>query len=246
MNKQTNPLDSMAIYAEGIDVSDYVAKVTPIIHKYIRHIGDLLDVGAGGGQLGAALTCPNNQWVAIEPDLYMGKRLASYPYCTRVIATGWEDVNELTYHSFDTVLAANMIAPQLAACQFLTYCRNFSKHAIVWIVPSQRGPKKICLTGCLLRKWLPDEKETGYERVMSQLSKSDHPTHTQTVDWTFTYITKDIEQLTDHLANKLGWDKEDPRREEACQHLYYQAKPHALGYMLEEPKQSSILIWIND
>jgi len=246
MKKQTKPLDSMAIYAEGIDTSDYVVKVTPIIQSKLGCIGDLLDVGAGGGQLGAALATSHKRWVAIEPDAYMGRRLATYASCSKVIASGWEQVTGLANNSFDTVLAANMIAPQAAASQFLAFCRSYSKHAIVWIVPSQRGPKKICLTGCLLTKWLPDETETGYERVMSQLVESEYPSYTQAVDWTFTYITKDLVQLTNHLANNLGWDAADPRRAEAYQHLLQQAEPHQLSYVLKEPKQSTMLVWFNN
>lgn len=244
MNQLIKPLNSMAIYAQGIDASDYVVKVAPIVQQVVADIGNLLDVGAGAGQLGNALSDKQKQWVAIEPDAYMGNRLSAYPHCTKVITSGWEEVTELAEHSFDTVLAANMIAPQTAAINFLARCRAWTRNAIVWIVPSQRGPKKICLTGCLLSKWLVEEKETGYQRVMAQLPENDCPTHTLTVDWTFTYVAKELDKVATHLANQLGWEASDSRRKEMRDHLYQQAIKHELGYMLKEPKQSSILIWL--
>lgn len=237
------PISSMSIYADGIDASDYVMKIAPAIRELVAETGDLLDVGAGAGQLGNALSNKQKQWVAIEPDAYMADRLSSYPHCTQVIMSGWEEVTELTHHTFDTVLAANMIAPQAAAVDFLKRCREWTRNTIVWIVPSQRGPKKICLTGCLLNKWLAEEQQTGYERVISQLAKADYPSHTLAVDWTFSYMAEDVDKVAAHLANQLGWELSDSRRGEMRDHLYQQAIKQPSGYLLKEPKQSSILIW---
>ena len=48
-------LDPLALYASAIDTSDYAARVAPLIRRLSSDIGDLVDIGAGGGQLGAAL-----------------------------------------------------------------------------------------------------------------------------------------------------------------------------------------------
>lgn len=40
-------LNPMAIYAEGVDSSDYIDSVAPLIIQTLVNIGDLLDVGAG-------------------------------------------------------------------------------------------------------------------------------------------------------------------------------------------------------
>jgi len=239
-------LNAMAVYAEGIDASNYVANVVPAIRQKIGYIGDLLDIGAGAGQLGSALSSPPSHWVAVEPDAYMGGRLSAYPHCTKIIASGWAEVQDLAGQSFDTVLAANMIAPQADAINFLKQCRCWTRRAIVWIVPSQRGPKKICLAGCLAPEWLEEEYETGYQRVMAQLTEKDYPSYKLIVDWTFSYIAKDLTKVANHLANRLGWSVDDSRREAMYEHLSQQAIKHELGYLLKEPKQSSILIWINE
>lgn len=245
MSDNASQLNPMAIYAEGVDTSNYVDNVATVIIQQIATIGDLLDVGAGGGQLGFRLHNENKKWVAIEPDTYMGKRLASFAACSAVIASGWQEVQHLTKQSFDTVLAANMIAPQADAINFLARCRFWTRNAIVWIVPSQRGPKQLCLAGCLPSEWVNEGHETGYERVMSQLPEVDYPMHTSMVDWTFTYKTNNIEQVATHMANQLGWDANDKRRLAMRDHLYNSAVKQNEDYYLEVPKQSAILIWTN-
>lgn len=243
MTQNTYQLNPMSIYAEGVDSSDYTEKVVPLIKQTVINIGDLLDVGAGGGQLGSSLCSQNKRWVAIEPDPYMCNRLHAYPNCTKVIANGWEDVDDLATNSFDTILAANMIAPQASAVKFLERCRFWTKNAIVWIVPSQRGPKKLCLSGCLPSEWIAEDNKTGYEVVMSQLAQADHPNHTLIVDWTFTYITKNIDIVATHMANQLGWDINDDRRLDMCDYLYASSIQQGTDYYLKVPKQSTILIW---
>lgn len=245
MTQTTEPLNPMAVYAEGIDSSNYIENVTPVIKLALTNIGDLLDIGAGGGQLGCSLQTKNNRWVAVEPDPYMCDRLSNYANCTQVISSAWQHVNNLAAHSFDTVLAANMIAPQADAINFLERCRFWTRNTIIWLVPSQRGPKQLCLAGCLPTEWINEDNQTGYERVMSQLQAPNYPNHTLTVDWTFTYVTSDIEEIATHMANRLGWHQQDDRRQAMRDHLSASATQQDEYYYLQVPKQSTILIWTN-
>lgn len=237
---QTSPL---ALYAEGIDTSDYVNNVAPLIREAVNEVGDLLDVGAGAGQLGSALHTHSRHWVAIEPDPYMCNRLSSSLLCTRIIAGGWHEVHHLIGRSFDTVLAANIGAPLTEAEAFLDRCRHWTRDAVIWVVPSQTGPSKLCLSGCLPEHLHEDHADSGYERVMRQLSEKDHPDHTIIVDWTFSYITPDVDAVSEHMADRLGWLSCDSRRSELSEHLHRNAEPIHDGYRLDVPKQSSIMIW---
>lgn len=245
MSKPFETLNPMAVYAEGINHSNYIQCVAPLIKNVLTNIGDLLDVGAGAGQLGASLSSSEKQWVTIEPDPYMRNCLKQYPNCSQIIASGWQEVTDLPAQSFDTVLAANMIAPQAQANQFLERCRYWSRNAIIWLVPSQRGPKNLCLAGCLPEEWINEENVTGYGKVISQLSISDYPDHTLTADWTFNYITNNIDQIATHMANQLDWGKTDLRRTAMRDHLYNQSIREGQNYHLQVAKQSTILIWLN-
>ena len=68
-------IDPLELYASAIDTSDYVRRVAPLVRRAVPEIGRLLDVGAGGGQLGAALRDPALPWTAIEPSATMRARL---------------------------------------------------------------------------------------------------------------------------------------------------------------------------
>jgi SAM-dependent methyltransferase len=83
-------IDPIELYAAGIDSSDYVARVAPLIRQRLGQTGDLLDVGAGGGQLGHALRASNRRWTAIEPSARMRARLARFEAPPFIIASGWD------------------------------------------------------------------------------------------------------------------------------------------------------------
>src|SRR6185312_8383981 len=83
-------IDPIELYAAAIDSSDYVARVAPLIRQRLGQTGDLLDVGAGGGQLGHALRAPNRRWTAIEPSARMRARLARLDDPPVILASGWD------------------------------------------------------------------------------------------------------------------------------------------------------------
>src|SRR4051794_24798765 len=69
-------IDPLALYAAAIDTSDYVDKVARVICANVPAIGDLLDIGAGGGQLGDAIRERGHPWTALEPSTSMRAKLA--------------------------------------------------------------------------------------------------------------------------------------------------------------------------
>src|SRR5215510_9144578 len=102
-------IDPLELYAAAIDTSDYVARLAPVVRRLVPRVGELLDVGAGGGQLGAALQDRAFPWAAVEPSAAMRARLARLASPPRLIGTGWREA-ELPPASHDTVLAATMPA----------------------------------------------------------------------------------------------------------------------------------------
>ena len=70
-------IDPLELYAAAIDTSDYVTALAPLIRRAVPKIGRLLDVGAGGGQLGLAIHDPALSWTAIEPSPTMRRRFRS-------------------------------------------------------------------------------------------------------------------------------------------------------------------------
>lgn len=233
-------IDPLELYASAIDTSDYVAALAPLIRQAVPEVGRLLDVGAGGGQLGMAIHDTARSWTAIEPSLTMRARLVKLAHPPRVIAAGWEQA-EVT-HRHDTVLAATMPAFFDQPEAFLARCREWAR-TIVWVVPAHAGPKGLCFAGCLPREWHREDEMPGIDIVMRGLSPASRPVHTAFADWTFTGVVPDLEELSAYLADRLGWSSSDERREQLTAHLERQAKRQGPSFRLDIPRTSAVLVW---
>jgi len=206
----------------------------------VPDIGKLLDVGAGGGQLGASLQDLALPWTAIEPSPTMRSRLVKLAQPPHVIAAGWERA-EVT-HGHDTVLAATMPAVFDHPKAFLARCRDWAR-TVVWVVPAHAGPKGLCFAGCLLPEWHREDETPGIDITMRGLLPSSYPPHVAFTDWTFTGVVPDLLELCAFLAGRLGWSPSDDRREQMTAHLARQAKRTGSGYRLDIPRRSAVLVW---
>lgn len=235
------PLDPLALYASAIDTSDYVARVAPLIRRLAPGIEDLIDIGAGGGQLGAALRAPGAHWTAIEPSPTMQQRLAALPSPPTIIPHGWND-EAFDCDQADTVLAATMPGYFTDAVGFLERCRRWARRRIVWIVAAQAAPKGLILSACLPREWHGEDETPGIDLVLPQLG-SDQPDRSDAVDWTFSLVLPDLPAFAAFQADRLGWPPDDPRRPQLLSHLRAQAEPTSAGMRLSCDRRSAILVW---
>ena len=235
------PLDPLALYASAIDTSDYVARVAPLIRQLAPGIDDLIDIGAGGGQLGAALRRPGARWTAIEPSPTMQARLAALSQPPVVIPHGWDDV-AVDCEAADTVLAATMPGYFTDAPGFLARCRQWATRQIVWIVAAQKAPKGLILSACLPREWHREDETPGIDLVMPRLA-SDLPDRMDAIDWTFSLVLPDLPAFAAFQADRLGWSPDDPRRPQLFDHLHKQAVPVPGGLRLSCHRRSAILVW---
>lgn len=232
-------VDPVEIYASAIDTSDYTAKLAPAILSMIGGCGRLLDVGAGGGQLGVSLS--PSDWTAIEPNANMRARLRRLSPSPQIVADGWASAG-IHAGSFDTVLAATMPAVMQEPAPFLAQCLSWSRGHVVWVVPAHRGPRGLVLAGCLPSAWHNEDETPGIELTLAALQRSPPP-RTIEVAWTFSAVTDDLAGTADFLCRRLGWDAGDPRRSELHDHLAAQATPVAEGYRLNIPRKSAVLVW---
>lgn len=235
-------LDPLDLYAGAIDTSDYVARLAPVIRGLVPSTGTLLDVGAGGGQLGAALHEPPLPWTAIEPSPVMRARLAMLPRPPRIVPGGWEQATVLPAEH-DSVLAATMPALFDAPERFLAQCRRWACRTVIWVVPAHRGPRGLCFAGCLPAAWHGEDETPAIDIVRRGLSLQSQPPQVAFVDWTFTGIVRDLARLSAYLADRLGWSAADARRPQLERHLADQSKPDARGTRLDIPRRSAVLVW---
>jgi hypothetical protein len=235
-------IDPLELYASAIDTSNYVAKLAPLVRRMVPEIGELLDVGAGGGQLGAALRDPALPWTAIEPSPVMRRRLARLDAPPRIVEAGWQAA-EVPDRAHDTVLAATMPAFFDCAEAFLERCRAWARHTVVWVVPAHAGPKGLCFAGCLPREWHREDETPGIEVVMRGLAPTSRPQEAAFVDWTFTGIVPDLDELSHWLAGRLGWGEADERRAQLRAHLAVQATRVTRGFRLDIFRRTAVLVW---
>jgi SAM-dependent methyltransferase len=235
-------IDPLELYASAIDTSDYVGRVAPVARRLLPNTGELLDVGAGGGQLGAALRERGRPWTAIEPSAAMRARLARLHSPPRLVAAGWHEA-DVADGSHDTVLAATMPALFDEPEAFLARCRTWSRRAVVWIVPAHRGPRGLCFAGCLPSRWHREDETPGIDIVLGGLGAPSRPDDIAFVDWTFSGVVTDLPELAAYLADRLGWAATDPRRPELADHLAAQAVPDAAGVRLNIARKSAVLVW---
>jgi hypothetical protein len=233
-------IDPLELYASAIDTSDYVAALAPLIRQAVPRVGRLLDVGAGGGQLGMAIHDIARSWTAIEPSPTMRARLVRLAHPPHVIAAGWEEAEVTPGH--DTVLAATMPAFFDHPEAFLARCRAWAR-TIVWVVPAHAGPRGLCFAGCLLPEWHREDETPGIDITLRGLALSSHPPHVAFADWTFTGVVPDLLELSSYLADRLGWAVSDERRKQMKTHLARQAKRQGAGYRLDIPRRSAVLVW---
>ncbi|MSP76410.1 MAG: class I SAM-dependent methyltransferase [Rhodospirillaceae bacterium] len=239
---QRREIDPLALYASAIDTSNYVAQVAPLIRRHVPTIGDLLDVGSGGGQLGHALRDPAGRWAAIEPSPSMRLRLSALDHPPQLVAAGWHEAG-VPPERHDTVLAATMPATMDEPEAFLARCRSWTRRAVVWVVPAHAGPRGLCFAGCLPLEWHGEDETPGIDIVLRGLSPSSMPRDVSFADWTFTGIVPDLDELATYLADRLGWSAADDRRARMRAHLSLKAKREPAGFRLEISRKSAVLVW---
>ena len=168
------PTDPIEIYASAIDTSDYAERLSALIRPMVPGVGDLLDIGAGGGQLGEALRVVGRRWTAVEPNPNMKARLAGLGTPPRVIGCGWEAA-DIPARDHDTVLAASIAAPLRAPGAFLSHCLTWARCTVVWVVPAHRGPRGLVFAGCLPAEWHAEDETPGVEIVLGELPADRQP-----------------------------------------------------------------------
>jgi SAM-dependent methyltransferase len=234
-------IDPLELYAAAIDTSDYVSRIAPQVRRLVPRVGRLLDVGAGGGQLGAALQDRAFSWTAIEPSPAMRRRLARLHTPPQAVAGRWEEA-WVAPAGHDTVLAATMPAFFDHPQAFLARCRDWARRAIVWVVPAHAGPRGLVFAGCLPSEWHREDETPGIDLVLKGLGAS-RPHDIVFVDWTFSGVVTDLPRLASYLADRLGWPRDDERRLRLLTHLQVQARPDAGGLRLDIPRKSAVLMW---
>ena len=236
-------IDPLELYASAIDTSDYVARIVPQVQRLVPEVGRLLDVGAGGGQLGAALQDRALPWTAVEPSPTMRARLARLHVPPRVVPEGWEEPASLRART--TPCSRQPCPPCSIGLRAIPRraAAVWARRSVVWIVPAHAGPRGLCFAGCLPSEWHREDETPGLDIVLRGLGAASRPRAMAFADWTFSGVVQDLPKLSAYLADRLGWSASDNRRAALTVHLAAQALPDAAGVRLNIPRKSAVLVW---
>ena len=232
-------------YLRAIQRSDYEALVGGALRDLLGPVDSLLDVGAGGGQPGAALLAPDARWTAVEPNALLARHLARRPERPRVLRCRWQAMPPaVSRQRHDVVLAANMPGPLGNPVAFLRALRPVAREAIAWVVPAQAGPRRNCLAGFVPADLHSEREEPAVHGVLRALEGAGlGPDSVQHVSWNFQarFATRDSAQQ--HLEQHFNPTGCRRRRHRIHARLARLPRETGGGVTLTVPKQSACLVW---
>jgi len=232
-------------YAGLLAVSDYAARVAPLLGG---PFDDLLDVGAGSGDLALRALGEGARWRAVEPSpamrgLLAGHRpmLARRRIVLRIDACGWETLPDTVGAA--VVLAANLGASHHDAARLHDALRPRARRSMVWVVAAQPGPSTFCLAGLLPAALHGADVQPAHERTLAQLGSDRQPHGCRFVDWTCRGRFADLAAAQRHFVERLALEPGSARAAAVADHVARQADAAADGIWLHCAKRSAVLTW---
>ena len=232
-------------YLHAIQRSDYGALVGGALRKLLGPVESLLDIGAGGGQPGAALLAPDARWTAVEPNAWLARHLARRLERPRVLRCRWQAMPPaISRQHHDVILAANMPGPLGNPVVFLRALQPLAQEAMAWVVPAQAGPRRNCLAGFLPADLHGEREEPAVHGVLGALEGAALvPDSIQYVSWTFQARFSSRDSAQQHLEHHFNPTGSRCRRHRIRARLARLPRETGGGVTLTVPKQSACLVW---
>lgn len=235
-------------YAGALDRSDYTAAAATALRGLLGTPDSLLDIGAGDGQPVAAWLPATSHWTALEPNRYLRARLGRLARTThpllRPLAAPWEALPGLGLQRHAVALAANTAGPQSVPHPLLALMRSQATSAVAWIVPSQRGPRRWCLSGALPATLHGEDERPAVSLVLERLGVAARPDRSGEFSWTFRARFPDAAAAHAHCAAQLALAPDAACHAVLAAHLESVLAPLPEGGVeLAAPKLSTVLVW---
>ena len=143
------------LYAQTIAQSGYADAVVPLLGG---PFADVLDIGAGSGELTHRVLSDGARWSAVEPQPAMQRRLhAQRPSLAPrgiellLYPQTWQALPcDMVAH---TVLAANVGATHHEAARFFDAMRPRAQKNMLWVVAAQHGPSTFLCSGIFAARY---------------------------------------------------------------------------------------------
>lgn len=236
------------LYADTIAASDYAARVSPLLGGAWTEV---LDIGAGTGELTRPRLSPGARWIAIEPHEVMVRhlvglrpRLAERRIRLDVLQVAWQALPPSV--AGDDLLAANLGATHHEPAAFFEAMRGRWRRAMHWVVAAQHGPSTFCLAGFLPAELHGADTTPAVERTLAALGASRAPRSVRLADWAYRCVFADAAAAQAHFLDRLGLEADSARGREVVAYVARHARPVALGVEVGCAKRSAVLTWASD
>lgn len=241
--------DALAdLYAQTIAASGYAHAVVPLLGG---PFDDVLDIGAGSGELTRRVLSDGAVWRAVEPHAFMQKRLSEVADSLSVrgirlslFAHDWQCLPPGI--TADVVLAANLGATHHEPAAFFDEMRPRARKRMCWVVPAQAGPSTFCLAGFLPPDLHGADVQPAVERCLAGLGAAGQPREVVFANWTYRMFFPDVQSAQQFFLDRLSLLPASPRGQAVQAFVQHHLRPVNNGLEARCEKRSAVLHWYFD
>jgi hypothetical protein len=237
--------DQAEFYARTIAQSGYADAVVPLLGG---PFADVLDIGAGSGELTARVLTDGARWSAVEPQPAMQRRLlAQKPSLTLrgielvLHPQTWQALpSDMVAH---TVLAANVGATHHEAARFFDAMRPRAQKNMLWVVAAQHGPSTFCAAGFLPPDLHGADTQPAIDHCLTDLGSQRQPHALLFAEWDYRVVFPDVGQAQAFFLQRLALQQDSGKGQAVCEFVARHVQPHTDGVTACCRKRSAILRW---
>ena len=237
--------DQADFYARTIAQSGYADAVVPCLGG---PFADVLDIGAGSGELTSRVLSDGARWMAVEPQAAMQRRLlAQRPKLTTrgiellLHQQSWQDLPPGLMAT--TVLAANLGATHHEAARFFDLMRPRAQKNMVWVVAAQQGPSTFCAAGFLPPDLHGANAQPAIDRCLADLGSHRQPHALLFADWDYRVVFPDVAHAQAFYLQRLALPEGSAKGQAVRDFVANHVESLRDGVAASCHKRSAVLRW---
>ena len=227
--------------------SDDVHHLGRALRRRLRGCRSLIDVGAGGGALGASIIPRGGSWRGIEPNARLAEQLAATMLAhncqSQVIRQLWEDIDPHLLPQAEVVLAARVPGIDNDPLAAWRWCSTLATRAVAWVI-SATPPTGGLGLGAFLPAWLRDPRELiSVDAVLAPLAGTAPTPHLSLVDWTWREHFVDYATAYTAFALRIAHPSDSRQLAALDVHLRGALTRTTDGFIASVPRRSAVCVF---
>jgi hypothetical protein len=232
-------------YAHTMAESGYADAVVPLMGAPFTEV---LDIGAGSGELTRRALADRAVWRAVEPNAAMQRHLMGHApsLAERGIEVilhpqAWQHLPHTLTAA--TVLAANLGATHHQAAEFFDAMQPRAQRNMIWVVAAQNGPSTFCAAGFLPPELHRADMTPAVDRCVMDLGRHRQPHSIEYADWEYRVEFSDVAQAQHYFLQRLALDQQGSLGQALQRFVADHVKTSSLGVVASCRKRSAVMRW---